>query len=477
MKLNLCGPQASAWLLLWVVACQPTTSRVNPDAPKPAYITTRMEVRNEQYRSTVNVPVSIGLADIARQINAQVNGVIYEGTATDEANPTIPVQTRIEKRAPIALRAGIVNGDSLFYLTVPLRIRAKAALTVLGLTHTEETTFEIDLRFASRFSIDPDWSVSTHTRAEGYDWVTKPSVRLLGLNIPLAGFVGGLIDKNLGGLTANLDKQVRQQVDLRTPVLQAWNGMREPYLISELYQTWLQVVPQRIVATPLRFENGRIRASIGIEGFTLTQTGTKPVVRPAVTLPDLRIVKAVPGQFRVGILSEISYAEAARLTAQQFVGQTFTFREGKNSVTIKALELYGQSEFLIVKAGLIGSITGDIYLKGKPYYDAATKTILLKDLTYDFDTKNVLAKAANWLLHGTFARTLQQQLTFPVGNHTDAIRQAVQAQLRHQTLAKGVTLTGQLDTLSPDQVYLTPKAMVAVVFATGQVSVTVDGLE
>lgn len=460
------------WLL---AACQPATNHVTPDAPKPAYST--MDIRSEQYRSTVNVPVSIGLADIARQINAQVKGVLYEGSGSDETSPTVPVQTRVEKRAPITLRAGIVNGDSLFYLTVPLRIQAKAGFSVLGLSHTEETTFDLDLRFASRFSIDPDWSVSTRTRAEGYDWVSKPSVRLLGMNIPITRFVSRIIDQNLGALTANLDQQIRQQVDLRTPVLQAWNLVREPYLVSAQYRTYLQVIPNRIVATPLRFENGRIRASIGIEGFTLTQTGTRPVVRPAVSLPDLQIVSTVPEPFRVGILSEVSYAEAARLATEQFVGQTFSFQEGRNSVTIKTLDLYGQSEFLIVKAGLVGAITGDIYLKGKPYYDPATKTIQLKDMVYDLDTKNVLAKAANWLLHGTFARTLQQQLTIPVGPQIDAMRNAVQAELAHRTLAAGVTLTGQIDSITPDQVYLTPTALVAVVFATGRVSVSVDGLE
>jgi hypothetical protein len=467
-------PMVTAGLLgLSLTACQPA-NRVSPEAPKPAYSPFSMDIRSEQYRSVVSVPVSIGLAEVARQLNARIGGVIYDGSGTDEANPTVPVQTRVEKRAPISLRAGIVNGDSLFYLTVPLRIRARAGLSVLGLTRTEETTFEIDLRVASRFSIDPDWSVSTRTRVEGYDWISKPSVRLLGLTIPLTRIVGRIIDKNADGLTAGVDAQIRQQVDLRTPVLQAWNLLREPYLLSDPYRTWLQVVPQRVVATPLRFENGRIRAEIGLEGYALTLTGARPVVKPAVSLPDLNVVPRVPGAFRVGLLSEISYAEAARLASQQVVDQTFTFREGRNRVTIDRLDLYGQSEFLIIKAGLSGTITGDIYLKGIPEYDPLSKTIRLRDLAYDFDTKNVLAKAANWLLHGTFARTLRQQLTIPVGPQLDALRQGLQTQLDHQTLAPGVTLTGQLDTIVPDRVHLTPTALVAVVFATGRVSVVID---
>ncbi len=461
-------------LSVWLVACQPALTRLSPDAPMSAYTPFRMDIRSEQYRSTVNVPISIGLADVAQQINGQVNGVLYEGSGTDEANPTVPVQTRVEKRGPILVRTGMVNSAPLFYLTVPLRIRASAGLSVLGLTHTETTTFELDLRFASRFNIDPDWSVNTQTRVEGYDWISKPNVRLFGLNIPITRFVGQIIDQNLGTLTANVDRQIRQEVDLKTPVLQAWNLLREPQLLSEQYRTWLYVIPQRIVVTPLHLANDCIQASIGIEGFTLTQTGTRPVVKPAVSLPDLQLVKTVPTSFRVSLLSEVSYAEAARLATQQFTGQTFTFREGRNSVTIQTLELYGQSDFLIVKAGLTGSITGTIYLKGKPQYNPASKTIELQNMVYDIDTKNVLLKAANWLLHGTFARTLQQQLAIPVGPQLDSLRTVVQAQLQHQTLAKDITLTGQLDTLTPDQIYLTPTALVAVVIATGRIDLLKD---
>lgn len=449
-----------------------STNRLNPKAPQESYKTTEMDVRNERFLSTVHVPVSIALSDVERQINTQVNGLIYEDNSlTDNANDQF--MAKVWKRGTIQVSAD----DSLFQFLVPLRIWAKAGVSVLGFTQYKETEFDIDLRFKSRFDLDPDWSVHTQTQADGYAWVRRPTVSIVGINIPITAFVSRLIDRNLGSITQAIDQQVRRNTDLRTPVLNAWNTLRQPYLVSEKYRTYLQVVPRRVLITPLRFEGRVIRTTIGIEGYTLTTTGQKPDVRPAVSLPDLTVVPSVNDTFQIGLLSEVSYAEAARLAAEEFVGKTFSFSNERYSITITSMDLYGQNESLIIKAGLKGTISGDIYLRGRPYYDPADQTISLKDLKYDLDTRNVLQRSANWLLQGTFTRVLEKQLTIPVGSYIADMQKQLQQQLKNNQLTRGVLINGQIDEIRPEQVYLTPTALLAVVHARGRLDVKVDGLQ
>lgn len=472
-------------LCLLLVACQPSSPKLDPKAPTAAYSRTTMDVRNEKFLSTVNVPVSISLADVERQINAQVSGLTYEGNSADDptADRRYPYMTKVWKRGSIRVRAGLTDADtdapkdSVFAFDVPLRIWTKAGVSVLGFTQFKETEFEIDLHFTTRFSIDPDWSVTTQTKANGYDWVKKPAFRIAGFDIPIAGFVGKIIDNNLGTITQSLDQQVRKNIDLKTPVLQAWNTLRQPYLISDQYRTYLLIVPKRIVSTPLQFSQNFIRTSIGIEGYTLTSTGSKPDVRPAVTLPNLVMVKQVPNQFRVGLLAEATYPEVAKVAAQEMVGKTFGFSDNRYSVTITDMDVYGQNDNLIIKAGLKGSVDGHIFLRGKPYYDADTKTILLHDLTFDLDTRSLLQRTASWLLKGTLARTMEKSLVFPVGPQLDELRKTLQTQLTNNHVAKGVVLNGHLDDLRPDQVYLTSTSLLAVIYAQGQVDVRVEGLQ
>lgn len=459
-------------LLLSSLSCQTSQKRLNPKAPKEAYNTTEMEVRNERFLSTVHVPVSIALSDVERQINTQVNGLIYEDNSLSDNNND-QFMTKVWKRGTIMVSAQ----DSLFQFTVPLRIWVKAGISVLGFIQYKETEFEIDLRFKSKFDLDPDWSVHTQTQADGYGWVRKPTVSVIGVNIPITNIVGRIIDKNLGSITKTLDQQIRRNVDLRTPVLKAWNTLREPYLLSEKYRTYLQVVPKRVLITPLRFEGRLIRATIGIEGYTLTSTGARPDVRPVVSLPNLTVVSQVKDDFQIGLLSEASYPEVARIAAEEFVGKSFSFSNDRYHITITGMDLYGQNEHLIIKAGLKGTINGDIYLRGRPYYEPKDQTISLKDLQYDLDTKNILAQSASWLLKGTFARTLEKQLTIPVGSQLTDMQKLLQQQLTNNQLAKGVVMNGHIDEIKPDQVYLTPTAMLAVVNARGRIDIKVDGLQ
>ncbi|MBC3784566.1 DUF4403 family protein [Spirosoma utsteinense] len=457
---------------VFFTSCQPTkSSRLSPKAPKEAYNTTRMEVRNDRFLSTVHIPVSIAMADIERQINAQVTGLIYEDNSLDDNNKD-QFMTKVWKRGTIIVNAE----DSLFHFTVPLRIWAKAGVSVLGFTQYKETEFDIDLRFKTKFDLDQDWSVNTQTQADGYGWVRRPTVSVVGFNVPITNLVSRMIDKNLGTITKTLDQQIRRNVDLRTPVLKVWNTLRDPYLLSEQYRTYLQVVPKRILITPLRFEGRTVRATIGIEGFTLTTTGAKPAVIPVVSLPDLTVVTRVKDDFQIGLLSEVSYPEAAKLAAEELVGKNFKFSDDRYNVTVMSIDLYGQNETLIIKAGLKGTITGDIYLRGRPYYDAQSQTISLKDLTYDLDTRNVLQRSASWLLQGTFARTLEKQLTFPVGSYITDMQKLIQERLKNNQVVKGVTMNGRIDEIRPDQVYLTPTALLAVVNARGRIDVKVEGL-
>ena len=453
-------------------SCQSDSSTLNPTKPKESYTMTAADVRNDQYLSTAHVPVSIALADVERQINAQVTGLIYEDNDVNNNRNAGPLMVKVWKRGTILINAQ----DSLFHFTVPLKIWVKAGVSVLGFTKYTETEFEIDLRFKTKFDLDPDWSVNTQTTPDGYAWVRRPTLNVIGLNIPITNLVSRVIDKNFDGITKTLDQQVRRNVDLRTPVLQAWNLLREPYLLSEAYRTYLQVVPKRVLITPLRFEGRVIRATIGIEGHTLTTTGEKPNVQRAVSLPDLTVVPQVKDDFQIGLLSEVSYAEAARLVSQEFVGKTFKFSNDSYAITLTDIDMFGQNDNLIVKAGLKGTINGTIYLRGRPYYDPKTQTISLKDLKYDLDTRNVLFKSAGWLLQGTFARTLEKQLTIPIGPYLTDAQQQLQAQLKNNQVAKGIIVNGRIDQIIPDQVYLTPTGLIAVVHARGRVDVKVDGL-
>jgi hypothetical protein len=448
------------------IACQsPTTTQ--PKAPVEAYQHTNMQIQSEKHKSVVHVPVELSIAELSRHLNTQVQGLIYEDYDRKEG-----FKIKVWKRAPIVAEAR----DSLLYYTVPLRVWGEKTYQVLGVSAAQSTEFQINLKFMTRFGVAPDWKVITQTASAGFDWVTKPSIKIAGIEIPITGIISRQISENLEKFSKAIDENIQQNLVVKPYVVQAWNLIREPRLLSEEYRTWLVITPTEILMSPFNVGNGKISATLGIRGFTQTLTGEKPTIKPATEVPNLVVTNDVPQGFQIGLIGVVPYEEASKLAATQFVGKTFDFKEGKYKIEVTSVDIYGQNEKLVIKAGLKGSINGVIYLKGIPYYDSKSRMLMLKNVDYDLDTRSVLLKTANWLLQGRFAKQIEEQFVFPVGGQVDEAQKAIRQQLTNRKVAKGIGFGGRLDTLEPDQVYLTPTSLVALVVAKGRIEIKIEGL-
>ncbi len=447
-----------------------------PTAPKETYLYSNMQIQNEKHLSVVNIPVETPLAELEKQINTQLNGLIYEDKSFEDDNSD-NLKAKVWKISPIRVQAI----DSTFLFEVPLKVWVSVGYNVspLGLTISghKETEFSLHIRFISKMHISPDWQVLTETTVDSYDWITEPVIKVAGFNLPVKSMVSRTLSRNFEKITRAIDEQVGSAIDLKKYVRQAWDLARRPVELSRDYNTWLVVVPTGFVMTPLVVRNNVIRSTIGLRGYTQTVTSaTPPEIAAEPRLPDLQIVKKIPNAFRVGLISKVSYRDAARLAKVEFVGKTFSFSSGRNVVEVTDIDLFGQNEYLIIKAALKGSMNGTIYLRGVPYYDPVSKNLSLKNLDYDLETRNVIFKTAGWLLQGKFSSMIERSFVFPMGEQINEAQSSIQNMLSQNNLAKGITLTGTLEEIVPDRVYLTPDDIYSVVFAKGKVSMTIEGL-
>ena len=447
-----------------------------PKAPRESYRYSDMQLQNEKHLSVVNLPLEMPVAELEKQINAQLTGLIYEDNSYED-NDNDNLKAKVWKLSPIKVQAL----DSTFMFEVPLKVWVSVGYKVspLGVTLLgyKESEFALKIRFASKVSVSPDWRLETHTTVDSYDWLREPSIKVAGFSIPVKSMVSRTLSRNFEKITQAIDDQIKGTIELRQYVQQAWDLSRRPVLLSPEYDTWLVIVPTEMVMTPLLARNGILRTSIGIRGFTQTVTSAeKPVITGDDRLPDLTIVEKIPEDFKVGLISMVTYKEAARLAKARVVGEKFSFSDGRYTVEVTDIDLYGQDEYLVIKAGLKGSIDGTIYLRGVPRYDPKTKNLSLADLDYDLDTRNILFKTAGWLMQGKFSKMIERQFVFPVGEQITDATATMQKALIDNQLAKGVVLNGTIREINPDRVYLTPEHIYAVVFATGKASLRVEGL-
>jgi hypothetical protein len=126
---------------------------------------------------------------------------------------------------------------------------------------------------------------------------------------------------------------------------------------------------------------------------------------------------------------------------------------------------------------MLGSLNGDVYLLATPYYDVESRSIKVKDVDFELDSKQKLAKAANWLAHGKICKMIQESMVFPIGEQLDASKKDAQTYLKNYEPVKGVIINGKLDKLETSDIYLIQNAIVAVISINGNLSVKLNGME
>ena len=53
------------------------------------------------------------------------------------------------------------------------------------------------------------------------------------------------------------------------------------------------------------------------------------------------------------------------------------------------------------------------------FFKATDKSIEIKDVDFDINTKNALIKSAGWLLHGAFINLIEPKLKYPIADKID----------------------------------------------------------
>jgi hypothetical protein len=440
----------------------------------PPTATYQKAVERVKEVSTLNIPLEIPLGEVERKINEQLGTVLFEDNSLDN-NGGDNLILKVSKRLPLSIEP---KGGNLFNIKVPVNIFAKAGYKVekfgIAVAKYEDTQFDIDLNFLTRLSIESNWKINTSTTPNGYKWISEPKVKIGFFEIPITTIIEKIMDRELPNLVKTVDNEIGK-INLKPQVETAWKAVQEPFLMNETYQAWLKVTPKEVMMTPLSNKGRNVRVSLGMSAITETFLGNKPSGAVMADLPGLKIMDKLDEKFEVGMITEIPYPQLKKMAMEQTGGKTYEFNEGKHKITVMDIDIYGQGEDIIVSTLLSGALNGKVYLKGKPFFDAASNSIKVKDLDYELDTKNKLVKAADWLAHGKFLKMMEPYFSVSVASQLDEAKKKIQENLAGNKLNKNINLNGKLNELNPQNMYVTPNGIQAVILAKGKLEVLVAG--
>ncbi|MDP4186029.1 MAG: DUF4403 family protein, partial [Bacteroidota bacterium] len=155
----------------------------------------------------------------------------------------------------------------------------------------------------------------------------------------------------------------------------------------------------------------------------------------------------------------ISYPELNNMAKKLLIERTFSSDE--KSITIEDLNIFDNNGKIIVDATVSGSMKGELRLTGDPYYDPSDSTLKIKNLDFDLQTRNAIAKSANWLMHHKLAEKIQDKLNLTIAKKVEEAKQMICKMLVNKYLGHNVHLTGKLDNLYVNEIFLAKESIKA----------------
>jgi hypothetical protein len=282
------------------------------------------------------------------------------------------------------------------------------------------------------------------------------------------------LDKALKKSTDKISEQIKTVTNVRPKAEQIWAKLADPIELAP--KVWLDLRPVGALAGPLSLmDNDQyLGLTAALQAQPRIVVGEKPV--PTLSpLPPLKQAPINPA-FSVLLRGSIDFAEASRRFTELLAQKEFTVGDSWPKSWLKfrvtRVAVSGNGNELVVAAKIEGSAEGVLYLVGKPRFiqKDAGGIVVVEDLDYTVETRNVLVNAGNAVFHNRIAEALRSEARWDVSaqlNDADAqLRKAINRDLSPQA-----RLEGTVAKLNPREIWLDASSVNALVEAQGQLAV------
>jgi len=452
-----------AFLLFQFTSCK----TVEVEKPIESYLPGRMQ----PVLSELPLSIEIDVKNLETALNKELQGLLFEGNQLN--NQDLSVKVWKARNFTFSIKNNTIE------YTVPLRIWSRFRWTYekfgLRVGDDYEASGSIALQFSTSLEIDRNWKLVARTTSNGYQWIETPRLNILGVTVPVTPIANYALQESRKLLTSEIDKALANMVELKRYAAMAWNEMQNPVLMSEANQLWLKITPQEILMSPFETRGQKLHLTLWLKAGIESVMGSKPAPSNLVPLPAFKTTTSRPGDFNLNIAADATFAKISELARGQLLNKTF--QEGKNSITITDLQLYGRNGKAVFQADVIGSLKGRIYFTGDMVYNAEKMAVEVINPDFDLNTRNALVKSAQWLLHGFIIKKITPYLSYPVKPELDFAMAEANKMLANYSVYDGISLQGKLNTLNVTSLDLVPGAVRLQANLTGNVGLKVEDLK
>ena len=168
--------------------------------------------------STISIPINLNMLDIEKSVNRQVTGLIYEDKDLSDDN----MQIKVWKSKNFEFKA---ENNQIKY-TIPLKIWTKFGWKIerfgMSISDYYEATGELSISFSTGIMINQDWDIITTTKIVSHQWISRPTMRVAGVQVPITNIVDMALKSSSGLINNQIDKSISDVVNLKKIAEEAW---------------------------------------------------------------------------------------------------------------------------------------------------------------------------------------------------------------------------------------------------------------
>lgn len=366
-----------------------------------------------QEESFILVPVTIPQSDLEAFINQSLPLELYSGSEEE-----LGFEVTTNRKGPIKVR---MEDHEVFYdVDLEVEIRKSTILSDIN------GKGRLNLQLKTSFTITEDWLLDSQTVLEYYKWIEAPKVKVGIATIPVKKLTDGFLKRNREKITAAIDQTIYEKVRLADYIQLVWEKLNESVDIKDPVELHFLMRAKAVMLSPITGMKDNIRSFLFLPVKPILKFG-RQLENEITAFPSFSYHYEKDDHFVLHIPADLPYNMATRLASENLRGKTMEVQG--QTLQVESIQVEKNDGKVQVDIGFSGNIRGMATARFNPVFSPGENKLVLKDLSFDLKTKNVLAKGAIWLFKERIIQTIQENAALFLTSLKKDIRDIIQKEL------------------------------------------------
>ena len=285
----------------------------------------------------------------------------------------------------------------------------------------------------------------------------------------------------LKDIKKTVEARLKEGLDVRKKVDSIWKDLDSVYKLKDDPATWLRITPRQVTFGEFRYMNASIDSGLGIDLETqvfLQDTAPDVINAP---LPDLHITGTISDDFTLSIPIDVSYSAINQQLKVQLIKSEINLpKDARVTIGDATIAPYGDGIMLTVdfsgRRGWFNWASGRLYVVGIPVLDDAKAELRVDKLDFTTETRSILLKTADWLVHETLLHRIQSAAVIKLDDYLKEATQKANAEVDKlkTRLPKEIGANVSVTEISIERLAFAKDRIFIIVTAKGKMSARLD---